>query len=206
MIESLWDWSLSELRAATASAAPTPGGGSVAAVTGVLGASLLVMAVEVTLRSDKRRPDAAHDLPAARERLLGLSEQMAAAADADVATFENLMAGYQMPRGSDAEKALRRKAIRSAAIEATEIPLALAECCASAIEQADALEKAVAPTITSDVLAGRDLLVGAAGAALRTVAINLPAVGTGGDPVRTGFEERVERVRQVTARTGREPS
>jgi formiminotetrahydrofolate cyclodeaminase len=104
------------------------------------------------------------------------------AADEDVNAFDTLMDAYRMSRESDAELAARDAAISSATLRATRVPLVLARAAADGIALADAARPLVKDSITSDVLAGRDLLRGAGLAALRTADINLPALEASGQP------------------------
>lgn len=175
MDESLWDLTAGELLRRAASADPTPGGGSVAATTASLGLALVLMSVEVTLAGAHRDDDDTDPDRLQRSRTEGaeLLERLRAAADRDVAEFESVMAAYRLPRGDDAEVAARSEAVGTALVSATEGPLELVEHALAGIALADRLEPAVSATVVSDTLAGRDLLVGAARAALRTADINL---------------------------------
>lgn len=164
MSESLWARPASDLLVSTASAAPTPGGGSIAAITGAFGVGLIQMAVAVT-------GDAALDAQAAR--LAQLQGEIAPAADGDVHDFGELMSAYRLPRGDDAERAARAREIERTSTAATERPLALVETFAAALAVSHEVEPLVKPGVVSDVLAGRDIVIGAARAALRTADINI---------------------------------
>ncbi|GAA4154211.1 cyclodeaminase/cyclohydrolase family protein [Gryllotalpicola daejeonensis] len=164
MSESLWARPASDLLASTASAAPTPGGGSIAAITGAFGVGLIQMAVAVT-------GDAALDAQAAR--LEQLQAEIAPAADGDVHDFGELMSAYRLPRGDDAEREARSREIERTSTAATERPLSLVETFAAAIALSHELEPLVKPGVVSDVLAGRDIVIGAARAAVRTADINI---------------------------------
>lgn len=164
MSESLWARPASELLASTASAAPTPGGGSIAAITGAFGVGLIQMAVAVT-------GDAALDAQAAR--LAQLQGEIAPAADGDVHDFGELMSAYRLPRGDDAERAARSREIERTSTAATERPLSLVETFVAALAVSHEVEPLVKPGVVSDVLAGRDIVIGAARAALRTADINI---------------------------------
>ena len=151
----------------TASSAETPGGGSVAAIAGALGLGLVQMAIAVT------------DQPALdshRARAEGLVAAIVPAADDDVAVFTALMAAYRLPRADDAATAERAHAIEAASVAATEGPLDLVALLVDALVLAAEVEPLVKRGIVSDVLAGRDLLSGAARAALRTADVNLAAL------------------------------
>ena len=164
---SLWDESASALLSATASVEPTPGGGSIAAISGALGTGLVQMAIAIT--GDDALQEQA-------ERLCVLRDDIAAAADGDVHDFGALMAAYRLPRGDDAEREARSRAVEAATIAAAERPLALVESLRDVLTLARGLEDLVKPGIRSDVLAGEDLVTGAARAAVRTADINIDAL------------------------------
>lgn len=190
MSESLWNCTADELLRRASSADPTPGGGSVAAVAAAFGFGLVQMAIGVTLAGTD---GAAHD----RERLLGAQARLAElqgeavmAVDRDVAEFDAVMAGYRMPRETDVEQAARREAIDAATVTATHGPLGLAEAAVGGIQLVNELEPLVKRSIVSDAQAGRDLLRGAALAALRTADINLAALEAGGHGAAPALRRR----------------
>ncbi|HEX4459358.1 MAG TPA: cyclodeaminase/cyclohydrolase family protein [Polyangia bacterium] len=174
---TLWQLRLDEFRDQTASAAPTPGGGSVACVCATLGAGLVIMAGEIT-RKTKPAAELA-ELDRLLDELRALSAQLSASAEADVAVFGDFMAALKLPRGSDDEKAARKQAIGRAAVAACEAPLEAAgamRLCLTLTANGGALIK---PEVESDVKAGADLLRGALTAVLYNVDINLPYVPDG---------------------------
>jgi formiminotetrahydrofolate cyclodeaminase len=164
MSESLWAMPVSELLSRTASSDPTPGGGSISAISGGLGVGLLRMAVAVTADESLAPVDAL---------LAALQTRIMRAADADVRDFEALMAAYRLPREDDAQGDARSAAIEDASVDATEGPFGLVGALLQAIELSHDLEPAVKRGVVSDVLAGRDLIAGSARAAIRTADINL---------------------------------
>ncbi|WP_290472207.1 cyclodeaminase/cyclohydrolase family protein [Leifsonia sp. 71-9] len=164
MQEGLWALPTSELLSRTSSSEPTPGGGSIAAITGALGVGLVQMALAVT---------ADPELGPLSGRLDAIRERIVPGADADVADFENLMAAYRAPRSTDTEREERRRLIEAATVAATERPLELVAALIDALVASHDAESAVKPGIVSDVIAGRDIVVGAAWAAIRTVDVNI---------------------------------
>lgn len=179
--ESLWAARADELLRRTASADPTPGGGSVAAIAGALGVGLMQMAVAVT------------DDPALERygsRLAELQEAIVPAADGDVCDFAAVLAAYRLPRGDEAQRESRSREIERASIAATERPLALAETFVDAVDLSRRLEPLVKPSITSDVLAGRDVVLGAARAAVRTADINIDQLDRLSSPAATELQAR----------------
>jgi len=170
---SLWECSADELLRRAASAEPTPGGGSIAAVTAAFGFSLVLMAIGVTLAGEEGAADDRARLIDGQSRARALQQEAVAAVDLDVTEFDAVMAGYRLPRDTDAQRAFRRQRIDDATAAATGGPLRLAEAAIEGIELVDEIEPLIKPSIVSDAEAGRDLLRGAAFAALRTADINL---------------------------------
>ncbi|MFJ6676681.1 cyclodeaminase/cyclohydrolase family protein [Actinosynnema sp. NPDC091369] len=170
MTESLWDATAADLRARTASASPTPGGGSVAAVTAAFGCALVLMALEITARRDPSVGDAV----AAGRALL---DRLGGAADRDVELFEDYLRARRLPRSTDEERVRRQAAVRAASVAATEGPLSAASDAVEALEWASSVLPAVAGTVVSDVRAGADLLLGSVLATLRGAAANVAQLG-----------------------------
>ena len=112
--------------AATASKAPTPGGGAIAALTAATGAALAEMVA--TLTFGKKGYEAVQTemeelqakAEAIRERMLELSQ-----ADADV--FNIFMNALGLPKNTDEEKAARTAAIQQAYKDAAMVPFEIGE-------------------------------------------------------------------------------
>jgi methenyltetrahydrofolate cyclohydrolase len=104
-----------------ASSAPVPGGGSVAALTGALGAGLVTMVGSLTINKEKYK-----DVQSQVEALLKESEKLRAdlqdLLQKDTEVFGALSAVYKMPRNTDAEKAARTEKMQAALKEACQVP------------------------------------------------------------------------------------
>lgn len=106
----------------TASESPAPGGGSISAYMGALGAALGTMVANLTAHKaayDDRweeYSDIAEKGQALMERLLHL-------VDEDTAAFNRIMAVFAMPKSTEADKAARAEAMDAATLYATEVPL-----------------------------------------------------------------------------------
>ena len=170
MADSLWTLTLSDFRARTASARPTPGGGSVCAVSASLGLGLVIMALEIT---HKRAHDAALDELIARARCV-LAE-LGEAADEDVRAFDSYMLAHDLPDASEDDKRTRAKALRHSADVATEVPLSGARRAVRALELAVDAAQRTSLHVISDVLAGSELLHAATEGLFATLAMNLKA-------------------------------
>lgn len=160
---------------ALASAEPTPGGGSAAALAGALGGALCAMVGRLTAGREKFAAveDDMRALIAAGDRLAkALHDQIAA----DARSYAGFMAAMKMPKGTPDEKAARRSAMAAAAKDATEAPLATARLCLELLHHARTAAEKGNPNAASDgavaALLGRAALRGA----VLNVKINLPSV------------------------------
>jgi glutamate formiminotransferase / formiminotetrahydrofolate cyclodeaminase len=171
---------------AVARPAPTPGGGSVAALAGALGAALGRMVSEL---SGRKKSQAAHaaELAAAATDFQDLSQKLAAAIDRDAASYEAVMAAHKLPRGSAAEQGVREEAIQAALKGAIEAPFEIARRAADLFEKLGQLERIASPSMISDVRVGRLMAEAAVRGAVENVAVNLESV------TDTEFADRARR-------------
>jgi formiminotetrahydrofolate cyclodeaminase len=151
-----------------ASSAPTPGGGSAAAIMGAMGAALVSMVCRLTIGKKDYEP-----VEAAMRAALGeaeaLRQRLTAMIAEDVEAFDALMAAYKLPRATEEEKTVRSRAVQEALKQATDVPLACAQACAQVIE----LARRVAPTGNRGVISDAGVAALAAHAALRSAALNV---------------------------------
>lgn len=105
----------------TASESPAPGGGSISAYVGALGAALATMVAN--LSSHKRGWDSRWaEFSAAAERGQYLKDALIRAVDEDTDAFNAIMAAFGLPNGTPEEKKARKAAIQAATRLAIEIP------------------------------------------------------------------------------------
>ena len=162
----------------TASAAPTPGGGSVAALTGALASALVAMVARLTDR--KKGYEQAWELAAtATAGADRLAAELQVAALEDVRSFEAYMAALRLPKGSSDERQTRRAALEVATRRATAAPLAIAAACAELLALAERLAPVANRHAVSDIGAAAHLAAAAAAAALLTAEINLGSAPDG---------------------------
>jgi formiminotetrahydrofolate cyclodeaminase len=109
-----------------ASSAPAPGGGSVAAISGALGAALVSMVCNLTL-GKKAYADVEDDIQELITKSEDLRQRLTDLLDADVAAYSGYREAASMPRETDEEKAERAKAMLAALKVATDVPLRIAE-------------------------------------------------------------------------------
>ena len=111
-----------------ASSAPTPGGGSAAAVMGAMGAALTSMVCNVTI-GKKGLEGVEAPMLAVRAESARLQVRLTEMMAEDIAAFDGLMAAYKLPKATEEDKARRSAAIESSLRRATEVPLACARAC-----------------------------------------------------------------------------
>ncbi len=169
------DLTVAQFLASLANPEPTPGGGTASAIAGAMGTSLLVMVTGLA-KSNTSTDDEKAALATARAALQPLIGALAALADADAAAFDRVMAGYRLPKATDAEKAVRSAAIQAALQEATTVPLQTLRVCAGAMAHAEAVAACGNRSAVSDVGVAIGLLEAAAAGAEANVRINLASV------------------------------
>jgi glutamate formiminotransferase/formiminotetrahydrofolate cyclodeaminase len=160
---------------AVASPAPTPGGGSAAALAGALGAALGEMVCQLTLRKQSL---AAHHaaVTQSHQRLMGLRQRLQKNIDRDAASYEAVLAAMRKPKATEAEQAARTAAIEAASREAALVPLETAELASQVAREMEALRGITLPQAASDLSTGLALSQAAKEGALENVRVNLPAI------------------------------
>ena len=157
------------------SAEPIPGGGSAAAITASLAASLVAMVASLSRGRAAYEPYLATvdhgDAEGRRlaERCLGL-------ADEDAAAYGTFAAVMKMPRDTDEQKAARTAALGEAATLAARVPLAVVLCCREIVATAEELAGRSNRNASSDLVVSAHLSVAAAHSAAENVRVNLPSV------------------------------
>ena len=124
--KQLVDMNLLEFASETASESPAPGGGSISAYVGALGASLGVMVANLT--SHKRGYDERWE-EFSNWAIKGMAYQkkLMFLVDEDTKAFNKIMEAFSLPKNSEEEKKQRSEAIESASKYAMEIPYRTAE-------------------------------------------------------------------------------
>ena len=192
-----------------ASSAPTPGGGTAAAVAGAMGASLVGMVAALTLAREKYA--AVHDSirPIAAAAAASMEELLRLARE-DAEAYDGVVAARRLPNDTDAENAARAKRLSEANRRAAQVPLRTARAAAGLLETVPELAEKGNPNAASDSGAAALLLEVAVQAALLNVAINLKGLpdSEAVDPMRREMEtlqvdsERLrDRVLQIVRKT-----
>jgi len=169
------DLRLDDFTQVLASAEPVPGGGSASAVAAALGASLIAM---VGRLSTGRPKFAAHEDLLAWAIATGdrLRERFLDLADEDAASYAAFGAAMKLPRDTEEQVAVRRRAMSDAARLAAETPLACVELCVTLVGAAEALAGRSNANASSDLNVAALLGEAAAHGAAANVLVNLPSI------------------------------
>jgi glutamate formiminotransferase/formiminotetrahydrofolate cyclodeaminase len=189
--KSLLKMNLREFCNETLSDSPAPGGGSVAALMGALGASLGGMVAN--LSAGKRGwDDKLQYFSDWAVKAQKLKDELLALVDEDTAAFNKVMDAFGLPKGSDEEKKTRASAIESATKYAAEIPLKVMETASKSYELLAEMAEKGNPASVSDVgvggLATRACIDGAA----LNVRINLGQLKD--EKFKTALQEKLRNV------------
>lgn len=160
----LVDMTLTEFAEETASESPAPGGGSIAAYMGALGAALSTMVANLSAHKPGW-DDRWKEFSDYAERGHALMTKLLALVDEDTAAFNKIMAVFSMPKSTPEEKAARAEALETATLYATEVPLRTMEASYDVFDYAEAMAREGNPASVSDAavgaLAARAAVVGA---------------------------------------------
>lgn len=155
--------------------APTPGGGSVAALVGALAAGLNSMVASFTVGREKYAAVEAQ-VRAILEESEALRCELARLMDADTEAYAQVSAAYGMPRATDGQKSARTQAIQQALRAALVAPMDAARAAYRVIEIAAPLVDAGNPNLVSDVGVAAKLGQAALECAALNVEINLAGI------------------------------
>ena len=154
---------------------PAPGGGSVAALAGSLGAALSSMVASLT----HEKKDMLNNKPLMDEigvEAQELKDQLAILVEEDTQAFNKVMEANRLPVTTDEEKSIKKENLENANKYAIQIPLETAQKCLRVIELSELLVINGNPNSVSDVgVAAEVALAGLRGACMN-VMINLSAV------------------------------
>ena len=174
-----------------ASKAPTPGGGSAAALLGAQSAALTSMVCNLTIGKPKYAAVEA-DMQALLHKSEYLRATLTGMIKVDVDIFNQLMAAYGLAKATEQEKTARSQQIQTVLREATLIPLDCAKACAEAIE----LSQEAADKGNINVISDAGVAVMSAYAGLKSAALNV-YINAAGLKDRPFAEEKLEALEQI---------
>jgi formiminotetrahydrofolate cyclodeaminase len=158
-----------------ASAQPTPGGGSTAALSGAMGAALASMVCRITLGKEAyaQVQQEIEELLAKTENLRSRFQQLM---QEDIEAYGHLSASYKLPRATSEEREYRVDMIQKQLVGAALVPLEVVECAAELIKLCQRIAEIGSISVLSDVATGAILASCSARGAAFMVRINLRSI------------------------------
>lgn len=155
---------LSDFADETASESPAPGGGSIAAYIGSLGAALGTMVAN--LSSHKKGWDERwEEFSNWAEKGQQYKDELLKLVDADTRAFNLIMMSFALPKSTEEEKNFRNQSIQEATKLAIEVPFKVMEAAYSSMEVIKAMAETGNPNSVSDAgvgaLCARSAVMGA---------------------------------------------
>jgi len=171
----LIDLAVKDFTTELASSSPAPGGGSVAALSGALGAALLAMVCRLSVgkKGCESFEDEIKDGLSQAERL---HESLLSQVDLDTEAFNAVIAAFRMKKDTEEEKKARADAIQRGYKEAVQSPLKIAGECLSVLRVAEGLLGKINVNAASDIGVGALEAYAGLEGAIMNVQINTPSI------------------------------
>ena len=175
----LMDMTLRDYSDVLASSEPAPGGGSTAALSGVLGAALTMMVVNLSV--GKKNYENLNEKIKAKfmeeaENVKALQKELSGLVDEDTKAFNKFMEAVKLPKDTEEQKQLRAEKMQEASLYALQVPLKTAECCFRLLENQGNIARYGNRNAVSDVGVGALLSLSGLEGAILNVNINLPGI------------------------------
>lgn len=166
---------INEFAAMVASSSPVPGGGSIAALSGALSASLAQMVANLTI-GKKKYADNEAEMREVSEKAEALRHKLLEDIERDSQAYNRVMEAYRMAKDTDEEKLLRNNAIEQSAKTAAEVPFQVARTAYEIMPLAEAAVARGNSNAVTDGLVAAMMARTAVLSALLNVRINLGTI------------------------------
>ena len=165
----------SDVLSKISSSSPTPGGGSVAALTLAHAHALGMMVSNLTLGKEKwsEGHNSASEVIELSTKGIDLSLLLA---DEDASAFDAVMDSYRLPRDNELQKSIRAEAIESSTINAAFVPLKIMRASSDFLQSIMGLSRTGNPNALTDLLASSELAHASSRIASYNVRINLDSL------------------------------
>ncbi|MCK9537187.1 MAG: cyclodeaminase/cyclohydrolase family protein [Bacilli bacterium] len=187
------DMTINEFLKRLDSAAPTPGGGSAAALAVAVGISLIRMVSHITISKKKFQSlwvETKDEYLKTTEYLNRLKAEALDLVDLDTEAYLEVVAAYKLPQNTDSEKSKRLQTITKATLKAADTPYRTAEVALEALRTTQKIYPYAHKNAVSDIGVGVILIkTGLSGAAMN-VKINM--TGYQDEDISKGYLRKVE--------------
>jgi glutamate formiminotransferase/formiminotetrahydrofolate cyclodeaminase len=183
---------------------PAPGGGSVAALAGALGAALASMVANLTHGkegTEARDPELARIAEEAQR----VKDRLVAAVDADSEAFKGFMDALRLPQNTPEEKAQRTRKMQEGLKAAVDVPWGTADASVAAMRLARAVLEIGNPKSLSDGAVGVQIGYAGVRGGLWNVLINLKDISDAAyvTKMRAACTTLLAEARAIAEETGR---
>ena len=190
----LMDMTLRDYSDVLASSEPAPGGGSTAALSGVLGAALTMMVVNLSV--GKKNYESLNEKIKAKfmeeaENVKALQKELSGLVDEDTKAFNKFMEAVKLPKDTEEQNQLRGKKMQEASLYALQVPIKTAECCFRLLENQGNIARYGNRNAVSDVGVGALLALSGLEGAILNVNINLSGISD--EAVRSEAHDKCRR-------------
>lgn len=175
---------------------PNPGGGSVAAYVGALGAALNIMVANLSYgkKDYEALPEETKtEITAGVEKLNAIIERLKPLIDEDSRSFDAVLEAFKLPKETDEEKKIRSAKVQEGYVHALTVPLETAKVCIEAMELLPVFAKHGGMHAITDVGCGVLMLATGAEGALFNVLINLKSLKD--ETLRADYKKQAEEIR-----------
>jgi formiminotetrahydrofolate cyclodeaminase len=178
-----------------ASNEPAPGGGSTAALSGLMGASLTMMVVNLSV--GKKSYEALDESIKQKfmqdfEKVQEVKEELTKLVDEDTAAFNKFMEAMKLPKDTEEQKKVREEKMQQASIYALQIPLKTGEKCLEILQHQETIAAYGNKNAVSDVGVGALMALAGLEGAVLNVKINLPGIAD--ESIKADATKRYERL------------
>jgi formiminotetrahydrofolate cyclodeaminase len=161
---------------AAAAREPTPGGGSVSALVGALGAALAEMACAFTVLDERGRlrdVEGAVEIKRGLARLRRVRESLMPLLESDCEAYQKVAAAQKLPRKTAGQKKLRAEHVQVALRGALEVPLQCARICVEGLDALNLMAASLNPNLATDTASGALFLAACFRGSWYNVRVNL---------------------------------
>lgn len=172
----LASWTISDFLKKLASEAPVPGGGSVAALSGALGAALIAMYGKLGMQRKGVDSDDQEILQKISIEAASYQNKLTRLITEDSLAYTEVMDAFKMPKTTDEESRARQQAIQRAFHVAVEIPLETMNACVECLQLVAEVALVGNPSAFSDLKVAEYMCHAGTMGALENITINLPSI------------------------------
>lgn len=172
----LSNWTISDFLRKLASEEPVPGGGSVSAMAGALGAALIVMYSKIGGLRKGASGDDQDVLQKTSTEASSYQQKLTRLITEDSLAYSEVMQAFKLPKTTEEEIRVRQQAIQRAFQKAVEMPIQILTACTECLYLVAEVAILGNPSAFSDLKVAEYLCQAGARGALENIDINLPSI------------------------------